>query len=82
MTTRAVTWSVAQMRHENASIRHVARQLWVAWRTVWTHVEAELRQRERDPPRFDGVEPLGVDEHLDAASPQSRSPRAGGARRS
>ena len=64
LTARAVAWAVAQMRRENASVRGVARQLRVAWRTVWTHVEAELQRREQDPGRFDGVEVLGVDEHL------------------
>ena len=38
LTARAVAWAVAQMRRENASVRGVARQLRVAWRTVWTHV--------------------------------------------
>ncbi|WP_454138915.1 hypothetical protein [Microbacterium paulum] len=55
---------MAQMRRENASVRGVARQLRVAWRTVWTHVEAELQRREQDPGRFDGVEVLGVDEGM------------------
>ncbi len=64
LTVRAVAWAVVQMRRENASVRGIARQLRVAWRTVWTHVEAELRRREQDPSRFDGVEVLGVDEHL------------------
>lgn len=64
LTARAVAWAVAQMRRENASVRGIARQLRVAWRTVWSHVEAELERREKDPSRFDGVEVLGVDEHL------------------
>ncbi|QTX06105.1 ISL3 family transposase [Agromyces archimandritae] len=64
LTARAVAWAVTQMRRENASVRGVARQLRVAWGTVWTHVEAELQRREKDPGRFDGVEVLGVDEHL------------------
>lgn len=64
VTARAVAWAVEQMRRENASVRGLARQLRVAWRTVWSHVEAELKQREQNPSRFDGVEVLGVDEHL------------------
>ena len=64
LTARAVVWAVGQMRRENASVRGIARQLRVAWRTVWSHVEAELARREQDPSRFDGVNVLGVDEHL------------------
>lgn len=64
LTARAVAWAVGQMRLENTSVRGIARQLRVAWRTAWSHVEAELARRERDPSRFDGVQVLGVDEHL------------------
>ncbi len=76
LTARAVAWAVAQMRRENASVRGVARQLRVAWRTVWTHVEAELQRREQDPGRFDGVEVLGVDEHIwHHVDPRERGPK-------
>lgn len=82
LTARAAGWAVAQMRRENASVRGIARQLRLAWSTVWGHVAAELERRERDPSRLDGVEVLGVDEHSGITSPRSLSPRVDGVRRS
>jgi transposase len=57
-------WAVGQMRRENMSVRGIARQLGVAWRTVWSHVKPVLQQAAADESRFGNVTTLGVDEHL------------------
>lgn len=64
LTSRAVSWAVAQMRRENASVQGIARQLGVSWKTVWRHVKPVLERRAADESRFTGVTTLGVDEHL------------------
>lgn len=64
LTARAEMWAVGQMRRENMSVRGIARQLGVAWRTVWSHVKPVLQQDAADESRFGNVTTLGVDEHL------------------
>nr|WP_022881420.1 ISL3 family transposase [Gryllotalpicola ginsengisoli] len=64
LTARALSWAVAQMRRENASVQGIARQLGVSWKTVWRHVKPVLERRAADESRFTGVTTLGVDEHL------------------
>ena len=64
LTARAVSWAVGQMRRENASVRGVARQLGVSWRTVWSHVKPVLERLAADEGRFEQVTTLGVDEHI------------------
>lgn len=64
LTTRAVAWAVQQIRREHASIAGLARQLGLAWKTVWRAVRVRLEQLAADPARFDGVAMLGVDEHV------------------
>lgn len=64
LTARAISWAVAQMRRENASVQGIARQLGVSWKTVWRHVKPVLEKRAADQSRFAGVTTLGVDEHL------------------
>jgi Helix-turn-helix domain of transposase family ISL3 len=54
LTARAISWAVDQLRRENASITGLARQLGVAWRTVWWAVEPVLEQRAGAEARFDG----------------------------
>jgi len=63
LTARAVQWAVSQIRRENASVRGLARQLAVAWRTVWDAVKPVLVRAAGDENRFAGVKSLGVDEH-------------------
>jgi len=76
LTTRAIWWAARQMRHENASISGLARQLGTAWGTVNQAIIALLAWLDADPSRFDGVQVLGVDEHLwHHVSPIKRGPR-------
>ena len=64
LTARACLWAVHQIRREHGSVSGVARQLGTAWKTLWRAVEPELQRLAADESRFDGVESLGVDEHL------------------
>lgn len=64
LTLRACWWAVNQIRREHASVHGLARQLGVAWRTVWRSVKPLLEEMAADPSRFEGVERLGVDEHV------------------
>ena len=82
VTARAVTWAMAQMRRENASVRGSARQLRVAWRTVWSQVEAELERREQDPSGSTASRCSAWTSTCGITCPRSPPARAGGARKS
>jgi len=64
LTQRACWWAIEQLRREHASIHGLARQLGVAWKTVWCSIQPILRTLADDEARFAGVTTLGVDEHL------------------
>jgi transposase len=64
LTVRAGWWAVRQMRFEHASVSGLARQLGVTWRTLWRVMRPLLEMMAADDSRFDGVERLGVDEHV------------------
>ena len=76
ITVRAVWWAIGQLRREHGTILGLARQLGTAWKTLWRAVEPELQRLAADESRFDGVESLGVDEHLwHHVSTRKRGPR-------
>ena len=76
LTTRAVFWAVRQLRYENASIQGLARQLGTTWNTLWSQIRPVLNTAADDPARFDGVEVLGVDEHVwHHTDPRRRGPK-------
>ncbi|MEO3936737.1 helix-turn-helix domain-containing protein [Dermatophilaceae bacterium Soc4.6] len=64
LTTRAAWWATRQLCREHASILGLARQLGTTWKTVWRAVKPLLEVLDADPTRLDGVETLGVDEHV------------------
>ena len=64
LTTRACQWALGQLAGEHASILGIARQLDVAWKTVWGTLQPILAARAADESRFAGVTTLGVDEHV------------------
>jgi transposase len=64
LTLRACWWAIGQLRAEHASIHGLARQLGTTWRTVWRSIAPLLEAMAADPARFDGVDTLGVDEHI------------------
>lgn len=76
LTTRAVRWAIRQLRYENASIQGLARQLGTTWNTLWSQIRPLLNAAADDPARFDGVEVLGVDEHIwHHTDPRRRGPK-------
>jgi len=64
LTVRACWWAVRQLRREHASVLGLARQLGTSWKTVWRSIQPLLEAMDCDPSPFDGVEILGVDEHI------------------
>lgn len=64
LTVRACWWAIRQMRFEHASVSGLARQLGVTWKTLWRAMKPLLEAMADDASRFDGVERLGVDEHV------------------
>jgi transposase len=64
LTVRACWWAIRQMRREHASVLGVARQLGVTWKTLWRAIKPLLEAMAGDECRFEGVERLGVDEHV------------------
>jgi len=76
LTTRACWWAAKQMRREHASVLGLARQLGTTWRTVWRSIRPLLEAMDADPARFEGVQVLGVDEHIwHHVSPLKRGPK-------
>lgn len=76
ITTRAVTWAIAQLRREHATIQGLARQLGTSWKTLWRAIRPELERLAADESRFAGVTSLGVDEHLwHHVDPRRRGPK-------
>ena len=64
LTVRACWWAIRQMRREHASVFGLARQLGVSWKTLWRAMRERLEAMAADESRFEGVERLGVDEHV------------------
>ena len=76
-TTRAAWWVIGQLGGEHASVHGLARQLGTTWRTVWRAIRPLLQAMADDPARFDGVDILGVDEHIwHHVGERDRGPRA------
>lgn len=64
LSSRACWWAIGQLRREHGSVQGLARQLGTTWRTVWRAVALLLAEMADDQSRFDGVDALGVDEHV------------------
>ena len=64
LSTRACGWAIGQLRREHASVLGLARQLGTMWRTVWRAIEPVVERMAADESRFEGVNVLGVDEHV------------------
>jgi len=64
LTARACWWAIRQMRREHASALGLARQLGCSWNTLWHSIRPLLKKMEDDECGFEGVERLGVDEHV------------------
>ena len=76
LSTRAIRWSIGQLRREGATIQGLARQLGTTWNTLWTQVRPVLAPAADDPVRFENVQFLGVDEHIwHHRDPRRRGPK-------
>lgn len=64
LTRRACRWLIGQARREHASVNRVRRQLGTGWRTPWEAIKPLLANAADQEARFEGVSPLGVDEHV------------------
>ena len=64
LTSRAARWATDALTVDDTTVSALARHLGVDWHTCWDAVEAEATRRLADPARLDGVEVLGVDEHI------------------
>ncbi len=77
LTARACRWVLEQVRREHASILGLARQLGVAWKTVWGSIQPILNTLAADETRFAGVTthrcPMSTCWHH--VSPRQRGPK-------
>lgn len=64
VTRRAVDWAITQLRRENATIAGLARQIGTSWPALWRQVRPRLEALAGDESRFEGIEAIGVDEHI------------------
>jgi transposase len=64
LTSRAICWATDALMHDDSTVSALARHLGVDWHTCWDAVEAEAKRRVADPARLQGVDTLGVDEHI------------------
>jgi transposase len=64
LTRRAVVWAADALEQDDTTVAALARRLDVDWHTLWDALAVEAQRRAADPGRLDGVESLGVDEHI------------------
>jgi len=64
LTNRAARWATDALTFDDTTVSALARHLGVDWHTCWGAVEVEATRRLADPARLEGVEVLGVDEHI------------------
>ncbi len=64
LTTRAAWWAISAIASDTASVAAVARRLGVDWHTLWEAIKPLLAELAEDPARLEGVQVLGVDEHI------------------
>ncbi|MFF2243293.1 transposase [Arthrobacter sp. NPDC058130] len=61
-----MNWATDALQHFDTSVSALAHQHRVSWHTVWHAVRVEASRRIAAPDRFEGVNALGVDEHVRA----------------
>jgi transposase len=64
LTTRATSWAVDALRHDDTTVSAIARHLGVAWDTCWSAIKADAQTRIAEPDRLKGIKTIGVDEHI------------------
>lgn len=70
LSTRAAWWAISCIQRDTASVAAVARRLGVDWHTLWQAIKPLLAGLADDPARYQGIEVLGVDEHIWHHSPR------------
>jgi transposase len=76
LTSRATSWAVDALRHDDTTVSAIARHLGVAWDTCWAAVQAAAQQRIKRPERLKGITTIGVDEHIWRPSKLSSTDKA------
>jgi transposase len=64
LTSRAISWAVDALAHDDTTVSALARHLRVDWHTLWNAIRGEATHRTSDPGRRRAVRTLGVDEHI------------------
>lgn len=64
LTSRAVTWATDALARFDTSVSALAHQLGVSWHTTWDAIKPEATRRTTATGRLEGVNALGVDEHV------------------
>jgi transposase len=64
LTTRAAKWATGTLQRFDTSVSALAHQLGVSWHTAWDAVRVEAVRRIGATDRLQGVDALGVDEHV------------------
>src|SRR5215210_5501069 len=52
LTSRAVSWAVDALTHDDTTVSALARHLGVDWHTVWTAIKVEATKRAKRPERL------------------------------
>src|SRR6185312_14383326 len=64
LTSRAVAWATDALQNFDTSVSALAFQLGVSWHTAWDAIRLEAERRISAPDRLQGIDALGVDEHV------------------
>ncbi len=72
---RAVGWAVGRLAAMEGSVASLARQLGIAWHTMWSHLAASAEQASAGARRFGPVVELGFDETVMASASRRRRRR-------
>lgn len=76
LTSRATTWALDALRHDDTTVSAIARHLGVAWGTCWAAIQSAATDRLADPARLGTVKTIGVDEHIWRPSKISNTDKA------
>lgn len=75
LTERAVGWAAGRLASVEGSVASLARQLGVAWHTMWSHLAASAEQAAAGARRVGPVAKLGFDETVMASASRRRRRR-------
>ncbi|WP_419923939.1 ISL3 family transposase [Candidatus Poriferisocius sp.] len=75
LTERAARWAVGRLAAVEGSVASLARQLGVAWHTMWSHIASAAEQAAASSRRVGPVAKLGFDETVMASASRRRRRR-------